>query len=107
MTSCAACYDVIYHPSILKMWGVDRPANESYNGQYNTRTADCGPRTGNKTQTRYKMRTTDYISNSTTHEFKLLIVFIVFILPEILGGGVPPSSPNPKPDQNAIFYTHF
>ena len=24
MTSRAACYDVIYHPSTLKMWGVDR-----------------------------------------------------------------------------------
>ena len=104
MTSRAACYDVIYHPTILKMWGVDSPSNESYNGQYNTRTADWGPRTGYKTQTRYKMRTTDYIGNSTTHKFKLLVVFILL---EILGGGVPPSSPNPEPDQNAIFYTHF
>ena len=104
MTSRAACYDVIYHPTILKMWGVDSPSNESYNGQYNTRTADWGPQTRYKTQTRYKMRTTDYIGNSTTHEFKLLVVFILL---EILGGGVPHSSPNPEPDQNAIFCTHF
>ena len=25
MTSCAVCYDVIYHPSILKMWGLTGP----------------------------------------------------------------------------------
>ena len=61
------------------------------------RTADCGLRTGCKTWTRYKMRTTDYLGknctnwfyvrlnkfkrslNSTTRKFKLLILL------EILG----------------------
>ena len=38
--------------------------------------------------------------NSTTREFKLEILL------DILGGGQPPGSLNPEPDQKAFFYTH-
>ena len=34
------------------------------NGQYKTWTADCGLRTGYKTRTRYKMRTTDNVGKN-------------------------------------------